>query len=366
MKHPPRVGRTPLPMQLRMQLSAQTTGATNVTPSDESKQTQRSSETWPAEGSSAYYALRHCSDTDIDRLRRTLTLSNSIGQCLLEVKDPTVAEKKIHWWHEELERLFKSEPRHPAAQGYKPVFQTLPTAARQLAGQCLLAVLSCHSEERFKNAVSDDEFQQRLIRSYRARLALVSLACSDRQTTDAHDKSVFAIKPPASKPTTTDSIDPLATGLALTHRLANFHSLFYAGMPVWPDNLYDTYQLTPDQFSRDHPGDAQMAMQNHIIGQAMENLQQAERLLQTPQQQNLQGQSAHLPLPGLEDSSLQHITSSKDANQALVVYVANRLGQLALWRDKKTNLLEHYRSLTPIRKAWISWRTTRRFNQNMS
>ena len=196
-------------MQLRMQLSAQTTGATNVTPSDESKQTQRSSETWPAEGSSAYYALRHCSDTDIDRLRRTLTLSNSIGQCLLEVKDPTVAEKKIHWWHEELERLFKSEPRHPAAQGYKPVFQTLPTAARQLAGQCLLAVLSCHSEERFKNAVSDDEFQQRLIRSYRARLALVSLAYSDRQTTDTpeHDKGVFTIKPPVSEPPTTDSID---------------------------------------------------------------------------------------------------------------------------------------------------------------
>jgi len=339
-----------------------------VTPSDELIETRHLSATWPAEGSTAYYALRHYHDTDIDRLHRTLTLSNSIGQCLLEVKDPSVAEKKIHWWHEELERLFKTEPRHPATQGYKPVFQTLPPADRELAGQCLLAVLSCHSDERFKNAVTDDEFQQRLIRNYRARLVLVSLACSDKQVVNINDNGdgAFAIKPPAVKPPTTDCLDPLATGLALTHRLANFHGLFYAGMPVWPDSLYDTYQLTPDQLSRDCPSDAQIEMQSHIITLAIENLHQADRLLQTPQQQNIPGISARQQLPGLQDNSLKHITSSKNANQALVVYAAIRLEQLRLWRNKKTNLLEHYRSLTPIRKAWISWRATRRFHQNMS
>lgn len=321
-----------------------------------------SNEKWPLDGSTTYYALRHWRDADVIRLRKTLTLSDTIGQCLLEVKEPSVAEKKIHWWHEELERLFKAEPRHPASQAYKPVFETLSPASKQLAGQCLLAVLSSHSDERFKNAETDDEFQQRLIRNYRARIVLAALVCSDRQATQA--VNTFTIKQP-----TTDSLDPLATGLALVHRLANFHSLFYAGMPVWPDSLYEAYQLTPDQLSRDNPSDAQFKMQAHIVDQALENLSAADQLfLQTQQawQAKTNERSTHPPPPGLDDSSMLHITRSQDASQALAIYVAIRRKQLLLWRDKKTNLLEHYRGLTPLRKAWITWRSSHAFKQTMS
>ena len=61
-----------------------------------------------------------------------------------------------------------------------------------------------------------------------------------------------------------------------------------------------------------------------------------------------------------------HITRSQDASQALAIYVAIRRKQLLLWRDKKTNLLEHYRGLTPLRKAWITWRSSHAFKQTMS
>ena len=57
------------------------------------------------EGSSLYYSLLWTDDAVRERLLARLSLVHTLLTTLEEVQEPEVAERKVHWWHEELERL---------------------------------------------------------------------------------------------------------------------------------------------------------------------------------------------------------------------------------------------------------------------
>ena len=54
-------------------------------------------------GSSLYYSLLWTDDAVKERFVQRLNLIQSLNSTLDDVQDPEVAQKKIHWWHEELE-----------------------------------------------------------------------------------------------------------------------------------------------------------------------------------------------------------------------------------------------------------------------
>ena len=85
---------------------------------------------WPRPGSTYYYALRHQPGDVHARVHATLQLIETVTECLLDVTEPTVAEKKIHWWHEEIDRLINAEPRHPATVAFKANFPQLHSVER--------------------------------------------------------------------------------------------------------------------------------------------------------------------------------------------------------------------------------------------
>ena len=72
----------------------------------------------PSDGSTLYYALLKVDSTKRDQMIDLLALCKTLAGTLHDVSEVTVAEKKLHWWHEEIERLHgqsgANSARHPA------------------------------------------------------------------------------------------------------------------------------------------------------------------------------------------------------------------------------------------------------------
>ena len=327
---------------------------------------------WPSEGTTCYYALRHCPVPVRQHIHAAGQLIDSVGYCLLDVSEPTVAEKKIHWWHEEIARLAAFEPRHPAAKYYLDFFSQLSAVERQQACSSLLQILSCHSEEKFNRLEDQTSFEQLLLTDGRARQMLMSLAhlkSGDSKSTDSklteseNNKATNSDDArPASQPIRfagnqsgdsqtadtsrtsaaspdTQASDNLVLGLGLFHRLATFHKLYHAGLPVWPDSLYTQYNLSPENIKQSDFKDNFAELQNNLFEQTIKRLEKVQ-------------------LPSL-DSSDENPRLHRDARLVTAIYSAIRLAQVRVWKKNRTNLLEQYRTVTPLKKAWICWRLQR-------
>ena len=317
---------------------------------------------WPVEGSTCYYALRHCPKQVRHHIHAARQLIDSVGYCLLEVSEPTVAEKKIHWWHEEIARLADGQPRHPAAKNYLDFFSQLPATEQQQAANSLLTILSCHSEEKFNTMEDQASFEELLVSDGRAKHRLLNLAhlkAADAAATDrasgeskerghAHAKPIHFIDSEADKEhgikaveTTAgkQSDDDLLLGLSLFHRLAAFHKLYHAGLPVWPDSLYRQYNLSPESIKQNDSTEKWLNLQSDLFERTIAPLERAQL------------SSVNSPA----DNPRQH----PDAQLATAIYSAIRVAQLRVWKKNRTNLLQQYRTVTPLKKAWICWRLQR-------
>lgn len=314
---------------------------------------------WPAEGTACYYALRHCPEQVRQHIYAARKLIDSVGYCLLEVSEPSVAEKKIHWWHEEIARLAALEPRHPAAKHYLDFFKGLSVAEQKQATGSLLTVLSCHSEEKFNHLEDQSSFEQLLLTDGSAKQTLMTLA--HLKSTDFSNGAVaqkYESQPDAvpvhfagtqtditQKSKTVES-DDLVLGLSLFHRLASFHKLYHAGLPVWPDSLYQQYNLSPENIKQDDSREKLAELQNNIFEQTLSLLKPA-------------------PL-SLSDGPNKNLRQHADADLATAIYSAIRLSQVHIWKKHRTNLLEQYRTVTPLKKAWICWRLQRQLRVKRS
>ena len=73
------------------------------------------------DGSSLYYATLSEPDTLKQQLFPLFALHYEIIDCLTVSPDPGVTRLKLHWWSEELERLFQGQPRHPITTRLLPI-----------------------------------------------------------------------------------------------------------------------------------------------------------------------------------------------------------------------------------------------------
>lgn len=76
-------------------------------------------------GSSLYYATLFETEEVKRRLYPVFALHYEIADILTASPDPGVTRVKLQWWVEEIERLFRQEPRHPVATRLSPLLPDL-------------------------------------------------------------------------------------------------------------------------------------------------------------------------------------------------------------------------------------------------
>lgn len=294
-------------------------------------------DTWPVAGSTSYYTLLHCSDAVRDNVRSTLDLINTISSVLVNVSEPTVAEQKVHWWHEELARLAKGEARHPATTGW---FKQHTRQFEDNSREALYAIkatipqwlniLSCNANERFSNATDDVTFRQRIEEDYSARLRLLAHSIDV-----PYQLSAAAVAAAVAFPDTPAARN-IIIGLGLCHRLRRFNQLQSGGVMVWPDNFYQQHDLQPETLHDDDKRNQLLEMFDRITEDAVQALTRGLADLPAPTSQ-------------LSDSSIAVLTAANLRQQ-----------QMKMWQRNRPDLLRQYQGLTPFRKSLVTWRTRRK------
>jgi len=116
-------------------------------------------------GSSLYYSLLWTDESARARYVNRLHLIQALNSTLDDVQDPQVAQKKIHWWHEEIERMISTEARHPATKACQSDIPHDKEAALELhtlVSSACLAILSSVSNVRYTPPATDDERNEQL------------------------------------------------------------------------------------------------------------------------------------------------------------------------------------------------------------
>ncbi|NND92829.1 MAG: squalene/phytoene synthase family protein [Granulosicoccus sp.] len=195
------------------------------------------------EGSSLYYSLLWTDPVARQRFIARLHLVQTLSRTLDDVQEPQVAQSKIHWWHEELQRMVEGTARHPAVQACQDSLaeqRVSPAATTSSAGpgppgnthqamHACLQILTAASTERFTPASTIAELDRLVELDYSARLALLAHSLSDEpQELDlaAHSRT-------------------LARGLGRHERLSRLPRMLHRGLPVFSEESYRQYGVKP-------------------------------------------------------------------------------------------------------------------------
>jgi 15-cis-phytoene synthase len=74
------------------------------------------------DGSNLYYATLYDKGRNKDLIVAFHALINELSDIIRECSDPGVARVKLHWWQEEIERLYKRQARHPVTRQMQACF----------------------------------------------------------------------------------------------------------------------------------------------------------------------------------------------------------------------------------------------------
>lgn len=266
----------------------------------------------PPEGSSLYYALWGMPDDRRERVLARLALGDALHDATQDVTHPDVAHRKVHWWHEELQRLHDGVPRHPICVANRDLARSSQAMERALD------VLGASTEERLDPAETDAQLDERLNRGGAAR-AWLALQGSDSERLDGLPDVALA---------------DVANGLARHERLARMAQLLNQSQPVFALEHYRAFSATPADIGSSD-GEAR-ARSTRLV----------EAAIATARQRIARGLDA-----------LSTSVPRGEPARALLVLARLRDAQLALWERHSAELVRVRPSLTPIRKLFIAWRT---------
>ncbi|MFK7855734.1 MAG: squalene/phytoene synthase family protein [Granulosicoccus sp.] len=294
------------------------------------------------EGSSLYYSLLWTKEPVRQRFVNRLGLIQALGTTLEDVQEPHVAEQKIHWWHEEIQRLLSGDARHPQLKLCQKELTAVPAAQ----APCL-AVLSAASTQRFTPPATEAEADEQNIKSFTARLALVTHALSD-STEDLDPKS---------------QSESMGLALSKYEQLLRLPSLIHRGLAVFSEQTYAQSGLKAADLAA------------HIrVSESSVNTKDSEDATPSPSLNNIPIvventaiqlflkqaiDDAHTQLNQcLRDSAISN-RYRKKPYLPLWRLIVLREKQLALWHRKQPDLLREKTTLTPISKLYVAWRHKR-------
>lgn len=283
------------------------------------------------EGSSLYYSLLWTEPQARTRFENRLGLINALVTTLDDVQEPQVAEKKIHWWHEELQRLREAQARHPAAKSCQADLKGL-----EKAQAVCLDILSVSSSQRFSPASTIEQSNQAITQSYLARLALLAHALSNNP----------------SDLDTSSHTGEAARAFGYYEQLARLPTLVHRGLPVFSDELYHNYQIKPHD----------LAARIRIAGD--ENSNNGSSLKGIPvstEKTPVQPLINHVIdncKKAFDDAVMHEQTIKRYRDNALLPLwrlLVLRQQQQKLWQKKRPDLLREHLTLTPIVKLYHCW-----------
>lgn len=301
------------------------------------------------EGSTLYYSLLWTSPAARQRFLERLHLIQALSTTLEEVQEAQVAEHKIHWWHEELQRLNDGTARHPATQAVQGSL-----AGNQPAMENCLSILGAASTARFTPPASDAEANRLLEQEYSARLALLAHALTEDPA---------ELDPQIHSPT-------LARALGKHEQLSRLPVLLHRGQAVFSEETYRRFSLQPADLAghirtrreaalsdeETHTGEPRQGASTS--SSALDNI---AVVVDKPARQKLLNAAiadAHQDIR----SALQETTNRQHYREQLIQLW--RLGilrerQLALWQRRPPDLLRERSTLTPLHKLFWAWRHRR-------
>jgi hypothetical protein len=299
-------------------------------------------------GSSLYYSLLWTDSAAKDRYLKRLNLLQSLNGTLDDVQDPEVAQQKIHWWHEELERMINGSARHPATQACQESIQHSNTnltkdETNPIMFACL-AVLSSVSDVRFTPPATMGDRDQQLVKNFTARLALLSHALSD----DINDLDM------TSHPAIA------AEGLAKHEQLLRLPALLHRGHAVFSDETYKTHNVTPSDLAADVRVSADSDSNDETTAPA--SLAGIPVIEDKPGKKSLIKAAVEDTHAALLKATIHSGVNHRYRQAALLPLwrmIVLRRKQLALWEKKQPDLLREHMTLTPVSKLFHAWRNRR-------
>lgn len=276
------------------------------------------------------------------RFINRLGLVHALGTTLEDVQEPQVAEQKIHWWHEEIQRLLTGKARHPQFK----LCQSELTAVSAAQAPCL-AILSATSTQRFTPAATEAEADETNSKSFVARLALLTHALSEStEDLDLNSQS-----------------KSLGLALGKYEQLLRLPSLIHRGLAVFSEQTYAQSGLKPaDLAAHIRVSDSLVKTVDGKEATPPPSLNNIPIVVENPAIQLFLKQAiddAYTQLSQcLHDSSIRK-RYRKTPYLPLWRLIALREKQLALWHRKQPDLLRERTTLTPISKLYIAWRHKR-------
>ena len=312
------------------------------------------------------------------RFVERLELVRALSSTLEEVHEPQVAERKIHWWHEELQRMVEGTARHPAAQACQssllvvdiPLWATLQNSEAEMASvtdnpalNACLSILSAASTMRFTPPVTDAEANVLLEQSYLARLALLAHALSDNvDELNLQRHSRIA-----------------ARALGKHEQLSRLPQLIHRGQAVFSDTLYKKHAIRPSDLAERirianettseitgaGVSETKSASQPSGLGHNTAAPLTSSRLAAIPVSIEKPGRQALLNA-AIADTHADFRQALKEGEtqaryrqsplQPLWRLIVLRERQLALWQRNSPDLLRERSTLTPLKKLFYAWR----------
>ena len=302
------------------------------------------------EGSSLHYSLLWTDSSAKTRFIDRLALIKALTTTLDDVQETQVAQKKIHWWHEELQRLFDGNARHPATQLNQTELQ-----GEALAQTACLEIISVASTQRFTAAETIAAGESELIRSFKARLALLAHALSGSK----------------SDLDTGTHLDVVARAFGLHDQLIRLPGLIHRGQPVFSDELYQQFRTRPHELaahirvaeSAKHPGQQTGAKANHsqtalnnipiVIEKSAKEIPARQQLLAYAIGQ------CHTALSLATNDAACAKRYRQRSTLPLWRLLILRKHQLDLWQKQQPDLLRERTTLTPLVKLFRAWQHRR-------
>ncbi|MDC0434090.1 hypothetical protein OAM69_00415 [bacterium] len=308
------------------------------------------------QGSSLHYCLLWTDPAAKTRFVQRLALINAMATTLDDVQEHQVAEKKIHWWHEEIQRLHDGIARHPATRQSQVDLQGLDGA--QLA---CLEIVSVASTQRFTAADTHATAEAELIRSFKARLSLLAHALSESVSDLDSDTHLHGV----------------ALAFGLYDQLARLPALIHRGLPVFSDELYQQFQIRPQTLA-EHIRVAESAQSDNQPDIASVTPAQKATISPTLKSIPIVTDKSASEKSGSENRGRQQLlahainhchdalTSAMNDAQCVQRYRSDamlplwrllvlRKYQLDLWQKQQPDLLRERTTLTPLVKLYRAW-----------
>jgi len=260
-------------------------------------------------GSSAYYSVRLAAASRRDALAALFAWRAELRALLEQVSDLGVARIKLDWWRSELERILAGEPRHPLSDVLAPA-----VVAHQLPGQPFVALIAS-VESALQNPHHPDLASQRRTdeQDLGALFELLTRcegAIDERQFAQARSAGGWC---------------------AQVRRIRDAGLLLRQGREILPSDQLATAGLS----------------QEALIGANGRN--------QLPELLRAFAEQLHLQPPA------QEFASRIPPGLTPAVRIQLRLHQdlLAVLARSGFDVADQRIGLTPLRKLWLAWRTSR-------